>query len=173
MRLFYLIFLILISFTSCKSSKRAISNKTETSTKTSSRIDDSYYAKANRIITYAKAYEGTKYKYGGTNHDGLDCSGLVYLAFKEEGIQIPRVSYIIAEEGKRISLKKVVKGDLLFFKTTKSSKRINHVGLVVSTKSNIIEFIHSTSSKGVVTSSLLEPYWNKAFVEARRVLNLP
>jgi len=67
-------------------------------------------------------------------------------------------------------LSEVIKGDLLFFKTSKSSKRINHVGLVVNVKHDSIEFIHSTSSKGVITTMLSEEYWKKAFIEARRIL---
>ena len=170
MRHIYLIFLVVICFTSCKSSKRAISKKTENTSKVNHSNTNVANTKAERIIKYAEAYKGIQYKYGGTDRNGLDCSGLIYLAFKEEGMEIPRVSYIIAEEGKRISLNKVVKGDLLFFKTTKSSNRINHVGLVVNSKRGMIDFIHSTSSRGVITSSLSESYWNKAFIEARRVL---
>ncbi|HBY68241.1 MAG TPA: NlpC/P60 family protein, partial [Flavobacteriaceae bacterium] len=31
-------------------------------------------------------------------------------------------------------------------------------------------FIHSTTSRGVIVSSLDENYWNNAFVEVRRVI---
>jgi hypothetical protein len=51
-----------------------------------------------------------------------------------------------------------------------NKKRINLVGLVVETKKGVIKFIHSTTSKGVLISSLNERYWKSAFAEARRVL---
>ncbi|PCJ98800.1 MAG: hydrolase [Flavobacteriaceae bacterium] len=126
--------------------------------------------KADGIINTALTFSGVKYKYGGTTRKGMDCSGLLYVAFKEHHVAIPRVSYVMANEGKRIKIKNVTKGDLLFFKTTKKGKRINHVGLVVAVKGNDIKFIHATSSRGVIVSSLREGYWNYAFVKATRVL---
>jgi cell wall-associated NlpC family hydrolase len=100
----------------------------------------------------------------------MDCSGLVYVAFGEQDIALPRISYQMAEEGRPIKLKKVDKGDLLFFSTGKRSNRISHVGLVVAVDGDDIKFIHSTTSRGVIVSSLREGYWNHAFVKATRVL---
>lgn len=125
---------------------------------------------ADNIINTALTYSGTRYKYGGTTKKGMDCSGLLYVSFGEHDVQIPRVSYVMAEEGKRIRINKVVKGDLLFFKTKKRGKRINHVGMVVAVEDDEIKFIHSSSSRGVIVSSLREGYWNSAFVKATRVL---
>jgi cell wall-associated NlpC family hydrolase len=76
----------------------------------------------------------------------------------------------MAKRGNKISLKNVVKGDLLFFKTGNKRNSINHVGLIVSIKNKNIQFIHATSSKGVITSWLNEDYWHKAFFEARKIL---
>jgi cell wall-associated NlpC family hydrolase len=76
----------------------------------------------------------------------------------------------MANEGKRIDLTEVTKGDLLFFTTTKRRKRINHVGLVVAIEGEEIKFIHATTSRGVIVSSLQEGYWNYAFVKATRIL---
>ena len=115
-------------------------------------------------------YKGTRYKYGGTTRKGMDCSGLMYTAFGKHQVNLPRVSYQQATKGKRIKLNTVKKGDLLFFQTNKNRKRINHVGLVVSHKSGVIKFIHSTTSKGVLVSTMDERYWKNAFTEARRVL---
>jgi len=126
--------------------------------------------KADSIITNAEKYIGTSYKYGGTSRAGMDCSGLVYTAFAEENIQLPRVSRYMAKEGTKIPLKKVKKGDLLFFKTL-SSRRINHVGVVSFVENKNIKFIHSTNSRGVIESSLLEKYWKKAFVKAIKIVN--
>jgi cell wall-associated NlpC family hydrolase len=76
----------------------------------------------------------------------------------------------MAEEGKKIRVRDVEKGDLLFFKTNKRAKRINHVGMVVAVENNEIKFIHASSSRGVTVSSLREGYWNQAFVKATRIL---
>jgi len=76
----------------------------------------------------------------------------------------------MAKKGHKVQLKKVLKGDLLFFKTGNRRNAVNHVGLVVDIKNNDIKFIHASSSKGVIISGLNESYWLKVFYEARRVL---
>ncbi len=126
--------------------------------------------KTDRIVQQAQAFAGTRYKFGGTTSKGMDCSGLVYVAFQKEQIVLPRVSRDMATRGKPVKQSKVEKGDLVFFRTNKSSRRINHVGLVTAVKSGQIYFIHSTTSRGVLTSSLDERYWRSAFVQARRVI---
>lgn len=126
--------------------------------------------KARKIIATAMTFSGTKYKYGGTTRKGMDCSGLVFVSLKENDIVFPRISYQMAEMGKRIKVAEIRKGDLLFFKTGKIGKRINHVGLVVKVQGDNIKFIHSTSSRGVIVSSLREGYWNRSFVKATRIL---
>lgn len=126
--------------------------------------------KVNKIVSKAMSFAGTRYKFGGNTKKGIDCSGLIHVALKDNDIPFPRVSYQMANEGKRINLKDVAKGDLLFFKTSKSGKRINHVGLVVEVNGGEIRFIHATSSRGVIVSSLREGYWNHAFIKATRIL---
>lgn len=125
---------------------------------------------ASEIIDYAKQFEGVKYKFGGTTKAGMDCSGLVYKSYKAYNIPLPRISRDMARQGKKVSVDDVKVGDLLFFKTNDKRNIINHVGLVVTALPGNIEFIHSTTSSGVIISSLAERYWYYAFAEARRVL---
>lgn len=170
MRFLPLILLILISFTSCKSSKISKSSSSGIHTTKSPPSNNLRSDKAQNIVFHAKSFSGTKYKFGGTTKKGMDCSGLIYVAFKKEDIHLPRISKEMATRGRLISVDKVKEGDLLFFQTNKNRRVINHVGLVVEADRNSIEFIHSTSSKGVITSSLSERYWRSSFKEARRVL---
>ncbi|MGY5851603.1 C40 family peptidase [Salegentibacter sp. F14] len=121
------------------------------------------------IISYAREFEGTRYKYGGTTKKGMDCSGLIYVSFLKEDIPMPRTARDLSLEGKRLFLREVSPGDLLFFETNKKRRVINHVGLVVEV-SDEIRFIHSSTSKGVIISSLENNYWKNNFVMARRVL---
>lgn len=127
-------------------------------------------ASSDRIIKQAKSFDGTPYKFGGTTNKGMDCSGLVYTAFKSEDIYLPRISSDMAREGVRIKLENAQPGDLLFFKTNSRRNRINHVGIVVEANDKEVLFIHSSTSKGVITSSINETYWQRAFSEARRIL---
>lgn len=142
----------------CSSSKKVITNNN----KSISKVDD--------IVANALKYIGVKYKFGGITKRGMDCSGVIYVAFGQENIQLPRVSRDMAKIGSKIPLSKARKGDLLFFRTRKSYKSINHVGLIVSNKKGQLRFIHSTTSKGVIVSSLSDTYWKKAFVKVTRVL---
>ncbi len=122
-----------------------------------------------QIIDYAKTFQGTRYKYGGMSDKGMDCSGLVCVAFEKEDITMPRISRDIAKQGFPISLSKAEEGDLVFFKTSRKYA-INHVGIVVENNQGEIMFIHASTSAGVIISSLYEAYWKKAFVEVRRVI---
>lgn len=137
----------------------------------SRRVEDNFRSKkAEKVVSTALGFSGVRYKFGGTTRKGMDCSGLVYTSLLENDIDFPRVSYQMANEGERISLREVKNGDLLFFKTSKNGKRINHVGMVVEVIGDEIMFVHSTSSRGVIVSSLREGYWNSAFIKATRIL---
>lgn len=126
---------------------------------------------ATRITEYAKGFLGTKYRYGGTTKQGMDCSGLVYQSFLNAAdIFLPRSSREMAKQGKRIRRNEIRKGDLVFFKTNPRSNVINHIGIVIENNKGDIDFIHSSTSKGVMISGLDDMYWNKVFVQARRVL---
>ena len=192
MKFIGLFIVLLFSFTACKSSKQHIEKvsnskeviKSESLQKDMSKIDSTansfvsneaiktepiFESKARSIADYALQFEGVKYKWGGTTKSGMDCSGLVFESFKAHNIILPRISRDMAKIGEKITLKKVQEGDLLFFKTRNRRNDINHVGLVIDTNSDI-KFIHATSSSGVIISKLSENYWEKAYVEVRRIL---
>ncbi|MBC2837796.1 C40 family peptidase [Robiginitalea sp. SC105] len=125
--------------------------------------------RAEAVVRTALTYTGTRYRYGGTTRKGMDCSGLLYVAFQEHDFPIPRVSREMADAGRRVRVQQLRKGDLLFFKTTRRGGKINHVGMVVEVAGDDVKFIHSTTSRGVIVSSLREGFWNYAFVKATRV----
>lgn len=126
--------------------------------------------KAYRIIDYAFAFDGVRYKRGGTTKAGMDCSGLVVTTFDSENISLPRTSRDMAHAGNLIDLGQVTTGDLLFFATRRNSKTISHVGIVTTAKDGFVEFIHASTSNGVIVSNLAEKYWQISFVQARRVI---
>lgn len=174
MKNFALILILLVGLSSCKSSKRAISK-----TSTASETTRSYHHKTprftsdsviNSVIEYAKQFDGVKYKYGGTTDKGMDCSGLVTTAFNSEQILLPRTTADLSVAGNWVDLKEVQKGDLLFFATKKKHRKVNHVGLVIEARPGYVEFIHATTSAGVIVSNLAERFWYFAFVQARRIL---
>ncbi|WP_272151234.1 C40 family peptidase [Tenacibaculum aiptasiae] len=126
-------------------------------------------SKVEELITIANSYKGVAYRAGGTTKSGMDCSGLVTTVFKVFDKKLPRSSASMSKKGAEVSLSEVKKGDLLFFDISRLKGGINHVGLVVSVNNNDIQFIHSTTSKGVIVSSMKESYWKKEFVKAKRL----
>jgi len=126
---------------------------------------------ADKVVWTAVTYKGTPYKYAGITKRGMDCSGLIYTSFKEREIELPRSSSMLYTKGYKIPMNKVRRGDLLFFKTTNKTKsKINHVALVTSVDNNDVKFIHATSSRGVIVSSISEKYWKNAFIDAKRII---
>lgn len=127
-------------------------------------------AKAANILSDAEKYLGAPYRAGGMTYSGFDCSGFVNTVFAENNIKLTRRSADQAKEGVGINIENVKHGDLLFFATA-GGKRVSHVGIVHTiTDDGEIKFIHASTSKGVIISSLEEAYWDKAFLFARRVL---
>lgn len=176
MRKIIYIFIFLISITACKSTKnkKTVGKKNVKTAKVTTVPENNNpvanITAINNIIQTAEKYNGVRYKYGGTTNKGMDCSGLVTTAFKSENILLPRSAESMATEGNWVDVEEVQKGDLLFFATSKNNRSVNHVGLVTSARPGFVEFIHSTTSQGVITSMLSEKYWYFAFVQARRIL---
>ncbi|WP_083997438.1 C40 family peptidase [Chryseobacterium angstadtii] len=164
---------------SCGSSKNVSSGK-KTGTKTvakaenlrklDSKFDGKISRSMNDILKDAEKYLGTPYKFGGNTSSGFDCSGFTVKVFEENDFSLPRRSADQADAGQKIDIKEVKPGDLLFFATAGGS-RVSHVGIVHDIGADgEVKFIHASTSKGVMISSLNEKYWNKAYLHAQRVL---
>ncbi len=123
------------------------------------------------VISEARKYLGTRYKYAGNDKKGIDCSGLTCQAYKAVGIKLPRVAGDQVSAGKSVSAQQLQPGDLVFFKaSTKSSGKITHVGIVTEVSKDNARFIHASTSKGVIENELLSGYWKPLLVKAVRVL---
>lgn len=166
-----IVFILALSMlmTSCGSSKNVSSSRKTKSKKVNTKVK-SAPSVADKIVWTAVSYKGVRYKYGGMTKKGMDCSGLIHTSFKQRNVSLPRTSREMYTKGYEIPVRKVKRGDLLFFKTVRKRGKVNHVGLVTSVKNGDIHFIHSTSSRGVIVTSLFNKYWKKAFIKAKRVL---
>lgn len=122
------------------------------------------------VIGEARTYIGTPYKWGGNDKVGIDCSGLMVRSFESVGIKIPRTTSQQIDLGKKVSLKKSREGDLVFFAFGKSKRKVTHVGLVSKHNSKSdIDFIHASSSRGVVETQLVKDYYLKRIRKIKRV----
>lgn len=146
----YIIFALIISLTavSCGSTK-----STAVTISPQLKLESQY-----------RHYKGIKYKYGGTDKNGFDCSGFTQTVYKNAfNISLPRTTKEMSKLGRKVSKKKLKAGDLVFFRPSRSYR---HVGIYVDNNS----FIHSSTSKGIIKSSLNNVYWKKKYRYARRIL---
>ena len=143
-----LIFLIAIALTSCGASKKAAAMA-----KVESELEKQY-----------QLYKGVPYKWGGTDRRGFDCSGFVGKVYTD-GLrtQLPRTTKEIATMGRKVSKHRLKPGDLVFFRP---SRKYRHVGIYVGDN----QFMHSSTSKGIMKSKLSNSYWKKKYKYAKRIL---
>ena len=150
---FFIFILILVS--SCASHKAKIRQQ-----------------QVKEVITAARTFTGTPYKWGGTTRSGMDCSGLTGNAFQAINLTLPRTADGQAEVGEKIKRKDVKPGDLVFFATGKRRREITHVGIVTEVKEkDNVKFIHASTTLGVVETNLFSEYYEKRFRTARRIID--
>ncbi|PKP28289.1 MAG: glycoside hydrolase [Bacteroidetes bacterium HGW-Bacteroidetes-18] len=128
-------------------------------------------SKIQFLIETASKNLGIRYRRGGSNFSGFDCSGLMFSAFKEIDFTLPRSSNQQAEIGAKIQKDQAQKGDLIFF-ATNGSRSINHVGMITEIIGDEIKFIHSSVHLGVIISSIKEAYYSKRFKQINRILGV-
>lgn len=128
--------------------------------------------KVDKVIAATRSYIGTPYKYGGTSRAGFDCSGLMWICFKEANIDLPRTSTEQSKIGTAIAYKDLKPGDLVFFTDKKGGSKVVHVGIVSKVNGvRDVKFIHSSTKLGVVESDLYVSYYESILIKANRVIN--
>ncbi|MFL1404419.1 C40 family peptidase [Marinobacter sp. M1N3S26] len=107
-------------------------------------------------------YEGTPYRYGGTNARGFDCSGFIGRAYQEAfGMELPRTTSQLLDQGDYVPPDQLRPGDVVFFNIRGKE---SHAGIFMGGD----DFIHASTSVGVTQSSLNGYYWRGRMTQARR-----
>jgi cell wall-associated NlpC family hydrolase len=70
---------------------------------------------AAAVVSFVRAQVGDAYVSGGTGPSSWDCSGLVQAAFRQVGIDLPRVSQDQSTAGTQVSLSALQPGDILYW----------------------------------------------------------
>jgi len=117
------------------------------------------------IVITARQFLQKPYLWGGTVHQGLDCSGFTYLVYRINGILIERDAGPQYKTSTRVERTSLEPGDLVFFETYK--KGASHVGVFLGGS----KFIQASSSKGVIVSDLSEDYYKTRYYGTGRLIN--
>ena len=116
------------------------------------------------LQTKAFGFLGTRYRFGGTSRNGLDCSSFVQQVFNEMQVSLPRTAREQFVLGDIVARGDMQKGDLVFFSTYASFP--SHVGIYLGDN----RMIHASSrERRVVISSLDTPYYRSRFIGAKRI----
>ncbi|MFC4599477.1 stalk domain-containing protein [Cohnella hongkongensis] len=121
----------------------------------------------DELIAFGKQYLGAPYEFGAAlgQTETFDCSSFVHHVFKEVlAVDLPRVSYNQAKEGREIGLDELRAGDLLFFGAR--GLDIGHVGIYAGDN----RILHTFSKDKGVHIGEFDDKWKKRFVTARRLI---
>lgn len=123
------------------------------------------------LVQYARQYIGTPYGYGQSSGKRFDCSGFTSYVFRHYGIEIARSSRDQYLEGDSVKHGSWTTGDLVFFSGRSGGQtRVGHVGIVVDSDGEQFDFIHASTSRGVIISRSTEQYYSSRYIGARRLL---
>lgn len=120
----------------------------------------------NITLLKSKAYGflGTRYRFGGSSRNGIDCSSFVQQVFREMEVSLPRTAREQFEVGNEVSPGDLQKGDLVFFRTY--ARFPSHVGIYLGGN----KMIHASSrDRRVVISTMDTPYYRARFLGAKRI----
>lgn len=111
-----------------------------------------------------KDWKGVPYVLGGNGYSGVDCSSFLQIVFADYfEVQLPRVTVDQIKTGKSVKKNSIRIGDIVFFKT---GRKTMHAGVMINDQ----QFMHASTSSGVMISALQERYWSDAYLTTRRVL---
>ena len=121
----------------------------------------------HRLYVESAKWLGVPYRGGGNNKRGIDCSGLTsHLYKKVYRKKLERNSDDQRTKNcRKVSKSKLREGDLVFFHNGRKKRTASHVGIYL--KDN--KFIHASTSRGVIVSSLNEEYYRKHRLSGGRV----
>ncbi|MGX1271671.1 C40 family peptidase [Streptomyces phaeoluteigriseus] len=127
----------------------AVSRSTERTTlSTSTTASAPASGSVGTVISFLKAQLGDAYVMGATGPNAWDCSSLVQAAFKQVGVDLPRVSQDQSMAGTDVSLSNLQVGDILYWGGKGSAY---HVGVYIGDG----QYLDAANpSKGVVIQDL-------------------
>lgn len=119
----------------------------------------------HKLYINASKWIGTPYRSGRADKRGTDCSGLVMQLYRKVyHTRLPRSTSQQMAACSKVSRGKLREGDLVFFSSRRSRKKVAHVGIYLKDG----KFIHASTSRGVIVSSLRESYYTRYWLRGGR-----
>lgn len=117
--------------------------------------------KSKELYRFITDWTGVRYRLGGLDKSGIDCSGFALLLNKEiYGLKLPRRSKDQADVIKEKNISQLKEGDLIFFSF--GGNGIDHVGVYL----NHGFFVHASTTRGVIVDDLSLPAYQRVLVKA-------
>ncbi|OQR60109.1 glycoside hydrolase [Streptomyces maremycinicus] len=107
-----------------RAAERTTLSTTSSSSSSDSTSSSTATGSAAAVIAFVKAQIGDAYVSGGTGPNSWDCSGLMQTAFKQVGVDLPRVSQDQSTFGTQVSLDNLLPGDILYWGSAGSAYHV-------------------------------------------------
>lgn len=127
----------------------------------------------NGLLDEAMSHIGARYRSGSKGPYAFDCSGFTSYVFRQLGAgNIGASSRDQYARNMPVNRSEMQRGDLVFFTSPGSGRRVGHVGIVVDVDpdTHTFNFIHASSSEGVKISNSTDGYYARRFIGVRRVM---
>lgn len=123
------------------------------------------------MVAFAQTQLNKPYAYGGKGPGRFDCSGFTGYVFSHFNRKLPASSHLQSQMGEPVARDQLQPGDLIFFLGPSGGERIGHVGIVTEVTDESVQFIHSSSGRGITIDDLMQSeHYQQRYVTARRVM---
>lgn len=153
--------MVLMVLVACSSRKKTVS--TSTAARTAMAMSN---LKSKPLYRFINEWTGVRYRMGGLDKRGIDCSGFALLLQKNiYGNELPRRSSDQATVIRTKSISQLKEGDLIFFSF--GGGAVDHVGIYLNNN----YFVHASTTRGVVVDDLSLPAYQRTMVKAGSIKN--
>lgn len=157
---YWIALFLVVVLASCGSRKYTV----KSDTKAAKAADAMANLKSKQLYKFITEWTGVRYRFGGLDKNGIDCSGFAFLLEKEiYGVTLPRISRDQASFVRRKNVDSLKEGDLLFFSF--GGNDVDHVGVYL----NNGFFVHASTNRGVIVDDLNLPAYQKVLVKSGSV----
>lgn len=124
-------------------------------------------SKGMAIANTALSKQGSNYVWGASGPNTFDCSGLVWWAHKQNGVNFGRCSTkVLVGMGQSVARGNLQAGDIILFSSNRKASGVHHVGIYVGGG----RMVHAPrTGETVKVVNITSGYYNNQYYTARRL----